>query len=186
MQKHVKFLIIIPQSWSASLSSNRLWVNTETGLQRSNFRPDRIPKFFPFPRIFSFLISENNTQQIKLKLSAESTADKATHLAALPITGGFFPTHTGICQLLSQLDTYWEIQTSPEIMLKLLWKTGVHQSEAQSLLLRGKKGILRKGARNRAPGLYTLLHSLRCHLSCEVGWEKAMSFSTGGGNDWAL
>lgn len=33
---------------------------------------------------------------------------------------------------------------------------------------------------------YTLLHSLGCHLNCELGWEKAISFSTGRGNDWAL
>lgn len=33
---------------------------------------------------------------------------------------------------------------------------------------------------------YTLLQSLGCHLNCELGWEKAVSFSTGRGNDWAL
>lgn len=60
MQKHVKFPIINPQSWSAFLSNNRLWGNNRDWIQRSNSRPVRIPKFFLFPRVFSSLVSENN------------------------------------------------------------------------------------------------------------------------------
>lgn len=114
------------------------------------------------------------------------TADKATHLAALLITGV-------ISSLTLAYVSYWVSQMHTEKYkhyLKSCWSCSERQefiSQRHNLCLWGvRKEFWEKEPETGLLCIYTLLHSLTCHLSCELGWEKAMSFSTAVGNDWAL